>query len=253
MVWFRIVLVLAMALGLAGSAQGDDANIDELVARMDRLWVERHRPGAMHDMISLGMVALAIDPGSYAAQWRTSRAAFWVARTQSNRVVKGAMAVRAKDLAERAVTLAPQRAEGHYFSAVALGEYATTTGIVRAVREGLAGKIETAALKAYEIDRDFDDGAPIAVLGRFYFVLPWPKRDLAKSRRFLEEGARKHPQILMNFVYLAELEYDEGHPDKAHTALQRVLKPTAPVSRSDEQAEARALARAHLEKWFPEP
>jgi hypothetical protein len=247
MVWFRIVLVLAMALGLAGSAQGDDANIDELVARMDRLWVERHRPGAMHDMISLGMVALAIDPGSYAAQWRTSRAAFWVARTQSNRVVKGAMAVRAKDLAERAVTLAPQRAEGHYFSAVALGEYATTTGIVRAVREGLAGKIETAALKAYEIDRDFDDGAPIAVLGRFYFVLPWPKRDLAKSRRFLEELRARHPETLTGRYYLAETYHALGEEDAARRELDFVMRA---ANVTDDPDAPQVLAGVALREWF---
>jgi hypothetical protein len=57
----------------------------------------------------------------------------------------------------------------------------------------------------------------------------------------------------MNFVYLAELEYEQGHADKARAALERVLQPAAPVSRTEEQSEARALARAHLEKWFPSP
>ena len=118
-------------------------------------------------------LALAVDPHSYEVQWRMARAYFWVAYTQPSRVAKKALAAKALEWAERAVSEQPDRVEGHYFYAVALGEYASTIGVMQAVVDGVAGKVESAAQRAYAIDRDFTsrrarDGAgplllPVAV------------------------------------------------------------------------------------------
>lgn len=242
-----VVLALSL-LVLCADLRADDTGIGEMIVRMDRLWVERERAGAIQDLVTLGMLAQSIDPQSYEAQWRTARAAFWVARTQTNRFVKKAWAVRAKDLADHAVSMNAQRVEGHYFSAVALGEYATTTGIIKAVREGLVGRIESAALKAYEIDRDFDGGAPMAVLGRFYFVLPWPKRDLPRSRQFLEELRARHPNALTGRYYLAETLHKLGDDPAARTELEFVLA-NADAAKNDPDSPD-ALARTALRDWF---
>lgn len=244
-----LIAIVLIAIAMATTARADDVGMDELVRRMDRLWVERHRPGALQDMVALGMVAQTIDPQSYEAQWRTARAAFWTARTQTNRVLKGAMATRARTVAERAVELNPARAEGHYFLAVSLGEYATTTGIVRAVREGLGGKIESAALRAYELDRDFDDGAPMAVLGRFYFMLPWPKRDLPRSRQFLEELRQRKPNALTGRFYLAETYHALGERDAARRELAYILAHGENHAGDDPEA-ANLLAAAAMKEWF---
>jgi hypothetical protein len=240
-----------LVLSIAAPLRADDVGLEEIIARMDRLWAGRDRPGAMYDLMSLGAVAQAIDAESYEVQWRSSRAAFWVARTQSNRVVKKAMAVRATALAERAMALAPARAEGHYFYAVALGEYATSTGIIRAVREGLAGKIEAAALKAYALDRDFDAGAPMVVLGRFYFVLPWPMRDLVKSRRFLEELLQRHPSGLTGRYYLAETYHALGEDDAARRELELIIHDASAKATDDPEA-PNVLAGSALREWFIE-
>lgn len=245
--WALLVLALVLGVLSIGSARADDSGVEDLVARMDRMWLERDRPGAIQDMVTLGMVAQAIDPQSYEVQWRISRAAFWIARTQSNRVLKGAMAMRARELADRAVALEPSRAEGHYFLAVALGEYATTSGIVRAVREGLAGRIEDAALKSYELDRDFDGGAPMAVLGRFFFMLPWPKRDLERSRKFLEELRQRHPDSLTGRYYLAETYHALGQDDAARRELEYVVQAKAKASDPDAP---NVHAAAALREWF---
>jgi hypothetical protein len=243
------LLILIVLLASVASARAEDANLVELISRMDRLWSDRGRPGAIHDLVTLGMVAQAIDPQSFEVQWRTSRAVFWVARTQSNRFVKQAMAVRARDLAQHAITLVPERVEGHYFLAVALGEYATTSGIVRAVREGLAGRIEGAALKAYEIDRDFDRGAPMAVIGRFYFMLPWPKRDLERSRQFLEELRQRHPNALTGRYYLAETYRALGDDAAARRELEFVLEHERTPAADDPEAPS-VLASSALREWF---
>ena len=243
-----MVACCAVLVTAARAQQGGDA-----ARRLDELWQARATDPSLRASIEYGTAVMQAEPDNFDAAWRLARATRWLALTSSKDEAKRRLATKAMKWGQRAIKLRPDRVEGHFYYMMAIGEYGGTLSIPRALYEGIGGKFEQSGFRAYEIDRGFEDGEVITALGRFYFVLPWPKRDLAKSRSFLEEGARKHPQILMNFVYLAELEYEEGQPDKARAALERVLQPAAPVSRSEEQSEARALARAHLEKWFPTP
>ena len=256
----QMVRLTAVALGVcvvmvlgAGSPRGaqDGESADALVARMDDLWARRDAQSAMPEIVSLATTGLANDPHSYEVEWRLARAYFWVANTQSNRVAKKAVAVKGVEWADRARTQRPDRVEGHYFYAIAVGEYASTIGIMQAVMDGVAGRIETAASRAYEIDRDFDHGGPGTVLGRFYYLLPWPKRDMAGSRRYLEEVVARHPRKLIARVYLAETYYDLGEHDRAREQLAFVLaNDVEPGSELDRPA-PKALAQDSMQRWFP--
>lgn len=240
-----IAICIAVLSTGAAAAQGDG------VRRLDELWQARSKDPAQREALEFGRILVEAEPDNFEAVWRMARITRWLALTQSDDAEKRRFATKAMQWSQRAISLKPERVEGHFYQMMAVGEYGNTLSVARALYEGIGGQFERAGLKALEIDRNFEDGETMTALGRFYFVLPWPARDLAKSRSLLEEGARKHPQILMNFVYLAELEYEEGNPDKARANLERVLQPASPVSRTEEQGEARALARAHLEKWFP--
>jgi len=198
------------------------------------------------------ILALAIDPQNYEVEWRLARAYFWVAYTQKNRIVKKAMAGKAIESAERARSVRPDRVEGQYFYAVSWGEYANTIGIMQAVVDGVAGKVESAATRAYEIDRDYSNGAPATVLGRFYYMLPWPKRDLPLSRRYLEEVVERHPRALVARDYLADTYYELGEHDKAREQLLFVLDNEPAPGTEFDRPPAKPLAREALQRWFPE-
>jgi tetratricopeptide (TPR) repeat protein len=241
--------LFAMTAPARGPA--DDVGMDVLLARMDRLWAQRDAPEAMHDMITLGVIALAIDSESYEAMWRVARAYAWVAHTQPNRLFKKAMAVKSMEWAEHAKTLQPARVEGHYFYALSVGEYAMTVGIMKAVMDGVAGKIETSALEAYALDREFEYGGAMTVLGRYYYVLPWPKRDLDRSRRYLEDLKTRYPGRLLGRFYLAETYYALGEKEKARAELEFVLR-NDPLSGTElDQPPPKAAAREALTRWFP--
>jgi hypothetical protein len=230
-------------------AQPAEENLNALLRRMDKLWVERDKSEALHDLVTLGLLALTIPGDDYDAMWRTARAQFWLAHTQPNRLVKKALAAKAAVLAERAMALRPDRVEGYYVSAVAVGEYATTIGVMKALTEGVAAKIEGAALKAYEVDRDFDSGAPMIVLGRYYYSLPWPKRDLERSRRFLEELRMRHPDSRIGRWYLAETYHATGENEKARAEIDFVLQRSSKglASGTDDPTDP---AREALQHWF---
>jgi len=244
-----IALVLSPAYR-ASAASGSDAAAP-LLAKMDALWEQRDGHDVMRDLMALGAQAEAGEP-NYEVEWRLARAAFWVAYGQSNRVTKKALAGNAADWADKARRLRPARVEGHYFYAIAIGAYGDCIGVMQAVVEGIAGRFETAALRAYEIDRDFEFGAPITVLGRYYYMLPWPKRDLRRSRQYLEEAVARHPRALIAQVYLADTYYALDERDQARAALEFALvTPPEPGSERN-QPPPKPLARAALKRWFPD-
>jgi hypothetical protein len=240
------------AVARATSPAANDGNVEALLARMDGVWERRDAYGTMPDLVSLAMIAQNMDPQNYEVEWRLARAYFWVAYTQSHRIAKKAMAVKAMETAERARSWRPDRVEGHYFYAIAVGEYGGTVGVVPAVIDGIAGKVESAALRAAEIDRDFDHGAPLTVLGRYYFMVPWPKRDLARSRRYLEETVTRHPDTLIARDYLADTYYALGEHEKAREQLIVVLTSDVTPGREPERPAPKALAREAMQRWFPE-
>src|SRR5262249_47492183 len=125
---FEMGCIAAVALGLCGlvvlraaPVQAADDDVPTVVKPMDSPWAQRDAADAMPDTVTLGTRALAIDPNSYDVQWRLARAYFWVAYTQSNRVVKKAMAAKAMEAAHQARKLQPNRVEAQYYYAIAVG------------------------------------------------------------------------------------------------------------------------------------
>ena len=235
---------------LAG-ADGPSASASS-VTRMDELWAHRDRPFALQELVALGTAGLATDPGNYELQWRVGRAYFWVAYTQSNRVAKRALAEQAMAWAERARAAEPDRVEGHYVYAVACGAYASAIDLLQAAAAGIAGKLEAAALRAYAINPDYEDGAPGTVLGRYYFQLPWPMRDLNRSRRYLEEVVARHPHKLTARDYLADTYYALGERERARAQLRFVLDSEIPPGSELDVPPPKALAAEALRRWFGE-
>jgi tetratricopeptide (TPR) repeat protein len=220
------------------------------IARMDQLWATRDSSGAMADAVTVGNAEITVDPQNFEVEWRLARAYFWLASTQPNRVSSKALAVKAVEWAERVRDQRPDRVEGHYYAAVAIGEYASTVGIMQAIVDGVAGKVETAALRAHEIDPDYASGAPGVVLGRYYFLLPWPKRDLERSRRYLEEVVRRHPNKLIARQYLAETYYELDEREQARAQLLLVGSTDPAPDTERDLPNPRPLAAAALRKWF---
>jgi len=250
-VMFMFAVVASGALnGFAGAAVAEaNENASAQVARMDELWAARDRLDALREFIDVGNQTLALDPESYEAAWRVAHAYWWVAYRSEERTLKKGMATKAMDAAKRAIGLNPKRVEGQFIYTVALGEYGSSIGIITAIREGLGGKFERGALKAYELDRDFDGGGPMIALGRFYYMLPWPLRDLKKSRRYLEELRSRHPEALIGRVYLAETYYALGDKDEARAELELVLKTELPPAADPDGPFSKQLAAEILRKW----
>jgi hypothetical protein len=217
------------------------------VARMDELWQRREDLDSMRRLIQIGERA-ARDREDFEIVWRIARACVFLGSMQENRTLKKALAVKGMEWGRRAIEIEPQRVEGHYFYGNTVGQYGTTIGMITAVTEGIAGKFEASMGKSYAIDRDYDDGGPMIALGRFLYVLPWPKQDLKRSRRYLEEAKQRHPNRLIARLYLADTYYELGKKTKARRELRYILRSDIPPA--DTPMRPHELARQRLQEWF---
>jgi tetratricopeptide (TPR) repeat protein len=220
------------------------------VQRLDELWEARLEPTAIPQLVEVGERTGVEGADDFELAWRVARGFWWLAFAEERRSPKQDLAHQGMQWGERARSLNERRVEGHLLYALALGEYAEAIGIAAAVLKGLDGKFTEAASKAYEIDRDFEMGGPITAIGRYHYRLPWPKRDLDKSRRYLEEGRERHPRALLNRLYLAETYHALGDTVAARRELESVLG-------ADPETVARAvpppppgLAAKYLREWF---
>jgi hypothetical protein len=135
----------------------------------------------------------ARSPESFDVHWRAARACRDYAAAiryrgekdwekNSSRFGKKGMAY-----AEKAIALAPEKVEGHFYFAINVGIYADGVSILTALKEGLKGKTQNNLEKAYQIDKDYKDGGPAFALGRFWAVVPWPYQDKKKAMKYYRE------------------------------------------------------------------
>ena len=59
--------------------------------------------------------------------------------------------------------------------------------------------------------------------GRYHWELPWPKRDLKKSKEELQKSIDKHPEHLRNYLFLAETLLKDGDAKAAKVQVDKVL------------------------------
>lgn len=172
--------------------------------RFDRLWHQREDPKVMQEIFALAKEQQAKHPKDYDANWRLASVLVWEADGLPDGDQKASVAKQAWEIAEKAVEARPKEVQGQYYAGTGLGLYSEGVGILTALRQGLEGKFRSYSLAALRINRDFLDGGPLVLWGRYFFKLPWPKRDVGQSIKVLTNTLVKHPTNLRAKLYLAD-------------------------------------------------
>ena len=214
--------------------------------RFDELWKTRDQPGVEKQLEQAALQHLAAEPRSFDANWRLASLYNWQANAKEGDE-KAALGKKAWEAADKAIQANPGDVRGHYNAGVGIGLYSEGVGIITALSQGLEGKFRERMLAALRIDKNFLDGAPQVVWGRYFFKLPWPKRDLDESIRVLRIAVRTHPANPRAKLYLADaliVNGLEGQDDEAHKLVQQIL--VAPGGRDPpEEKRVKEMAR----KW----
>jgi tetratricopeptide (TPR) repeat protein len=213
----------------------------QVLARVDELHKRRDDRTAFAEEQSLVQGALARAPQDFEVLWRAARVDFWLSDDPGqNHDERSRIGKAGWDLAERAISLSPNRVEGHYWAAVCMGNYALGLGVVKALAQGMEGKFRERLGRAEQLDRRYEQGAIDTAWGRFFDKLPWPKRDREEAERHFKRAVEVNNFNLRARVYLASSYLDEDRAADAKRLLDEVA--AAQAGRYDAPEERRAKA-----------
>lgn len=262
----KYVAVLLVSLSAAGaSAEGKRGSgwvapalaadlAEELkagLAEADAAYGIRERKGESEKALGALRELAKKSPDAFDVNWRLARAAFWAAESTKDAAKKQALAIEGRDAGRKAIAARPKSADGHYWSALCIGEYSHSIGILTALGEGVEAQFRDPLLEAEKLDAKIDHGGVFNALGRYKFELPWPKRDVEASITYLRKGIEVNPQNLRARVYLADSlakRDGTGDLDEAKTLVRFVLAASPgrydPAEEYRAQEFARALVKA---------
>jgi tetratricopeptide (TPR) repeat protein len=199
------------------------AGANDTLATLDRLYAGRGQADIDARLKVAFDQALQVDSGNYEVLWRAARYWQWVGDTSPGEAVKKQAGKKAWDLGLAAVQKDPNRIEGHFYVALGIGVYSQGVGILAALTEGLESKFVEHVDKAIALDPTFSNGGPNLAKGRFHFLLPWPKRDLEKAEKHLQQSLKTNPEGLRAQLYLAEVLHKKGDKAGAKHSLELTL------------------------------
>lgn len=203
-----IITVVLIGLGL----YIQPALSEDYLSQADALFAQGGMDG-FEQAIELYQKSMAADPDRFEPHWKCARAyreygeTAKRSRLQNWKKTCAEFGKAGMKIAEKAVSLDPNRVEGHYYYGLNVGIYSDGVSILTALREGLKDKTQSSFEKAYALDKAFDEAGPVLSLGRFWAVVPWPFKDKKKALEYYREF-QKTPYFEIKSqaqVYLAEL------------------------------------------------
>jgi tetratricopeptide (TPR) repeat protein len=234
--------ILAFYIAVAGASAAPQA---PQAPDPDKLYAERADLDSARRAADIWTERLKAKPDDFESAWKLARARYWIgghAPENERRTVleQGIEAARA------AVKLAPDRPEGHFWTAANMGALAESFGLRQGIR--YRGAIRESLETVLKIDPAFQQGSADRALGRWYFKVPGlfgGSRD--KSEEHLRRSLTYAPDSTASHFFLAEtLMKDDDREDEARAELQRVLDAPIDPDWGPEDREFKEKAKALL-------
>lgn len=266
----------------------------DAIARGDSAWARRAEgeregrplPGPIREAVSSYEDALSVRPESLEARWKLLRALHFAgdfaAREEEE---SGRIFDRAREVSDRGLDLLagevgsgvpldemdPEEIRGrlvaadvsqrdvarlYFWSAINWGAWSRRTGLLSAVREGVANRIHRYALITVALEPAYEGGGALRLLGRLHAALPrvpfvsgWVDRQ--RSVPLVERAVAIAPAHPGNRLLLALTLLDLA-PERSNEALEllkQVGRLTPRPSMRIEDLAIRREARERLSEW----
>jgi tetratricopeptide (TPR) repeat protein len=154
----------------------------------------------------------------------------------------------AQSYAERMVEIAPERPDGHYLLAVAMGRVARTRGILQSLF--MAKPMRDRLENAVELDPNHVDA--LRVLSMLYNEAPgWPVSigNKQKALEYVERAYELNPEDIGVLVQLARMRKHYGKTEEAKALLRLALDIDVPEEKRVDSIEERREAQKLLSEW----
>ena len=187
----------------------------------DALYAKREELTSARQSAAIWSARLQANTKDFESAWKLARARYWLGghlpdAERRSALETGIAAARA------AVTIRPDRPEGHFWLAANMGALAESFGL----RQGLKyrGDIKDALLTVLRIDPAFQQGSADRALGRWYFKVPglFGGSD-RKSEEHLRKSLSYNPDSATSLYFLAETLIDLKRKPEARAALEKLI------------------------------
>jgi tetratricopeptide (TPR) repeat protein len=230
-----------------------------LMRDADLLWEHKEKAEKVEAAIEIYKKILSVDEKHYEAYWKIARAYSSLGdRLPGTRETKKFRKEKGQEgmlYAKKALELKPNSLEGHYYYAFSLSQYSIGVGSLMTIAKGIDRKFEKHMKAACQMNRYYDNAGPLRGLGRYFFYLPWPKKDLEKSIQYLKEAIAYTPNSIRTNVYLAESYLELGEKQLARTFLTKAVETTADLKQEVDAERWKKRAEellTSLKSSFPE-
>lgn len=246
-----VVVVAVPASSQATVRAADTLTAVQHVAAGNAAYTARDAAGALRHYEA----ALALEPRSFEALWRASRAGVDLGEFEPDAARREALFRTAADRARTAVSVQPDSPEGHFALARALGRAALAMGVRDRVK--YAGVIRDEALTCLRLQSDHAgclhvmgvwnaevmrlSGLQRMVARNFLGGKVFGTANWAAAERYLTAAARTDPGRVIHRLDLARVYRDTGRPELARAQYQAVLD-GAPSDPNDPQYKRQAAA-----------
>jgi tetratricopeptide (TPR) repeat protein len=244
-----IVLYLCLPLSFLHAQE-----IKVLMDKGDTLWLGSTDPDRPSKAIALYEKVLDRDPDNYEALWKIARSYFVMGdllpETKEFKNSHKELGEKGMSYASRALEVNPQGIEGHYYYGLSIAQYSIGISIIKALVKGLGPEYEKHIGKALMINKLYDTAGPLRAMGRYWYMLPWPKRDIHKSITYLKEAEAAAPLSIRGHVYLAESYMKGGKKDLAREQLTKAVETEEDLELEFDARRWKERAQELLNKYF---
>jgi len=182
---FHFAVMLLIATVLIFPATGFPQNSSVFMREGDVLWEERVEVEKARAAMRSYKKVLEVEIENYEAHWKIARACFYLGdllpEIGEMRDQHREMGEEGMRYAGRAMELNPEGIEGHYYYVLSIAQYSIGISIIKALTRGLGSDYEEHIGRALEINKNYDSAGPLRAMGRYWYRLPWIKRDIKKS------------------------------------------------------------------------
>jgi tetratricopeptide (TPR) repeat protein len=218
-----------------------------LIQQADSLYEQRGDLAKAREVLGKCQEALVKGEDSYGAYWRMARVEYWIGDHTGNNGDKKRIFEQGIYHAKKAIQLAGDKPEGHYWLGINYGVYGEAKGILKSL--SLVKPIKEEMNKVLALDPSFDDGGADRVLGRVYHELPgFAGGSKKKSLEHLLKSKEMGPGVGLTRIYLADTYLSLDEIEKARQELEFVVAMEPDPKLIPETAEEKEMARKRLEK-----
>jgi tetratricopeptide (TPR) repeat protein len=233
--------------GPTAAADGSDAKAaTDRVAEAETLYAGREDLNKARVAVAALRQARTADYGNYEAAWKLARAAFYVGDHTDNQSERDDMFREGIDAGKAAVTLQPDKADGHFWLGANYGGSAAHSTLA-----GLSSfrDIKTEMDAVLKIDESYENYSTYLGLGRLYLEAPTVLGgDSKQAIEYLEKGLKLNPNHTMMRAELAQAYITTNRKADAKKQIDTIMSTPPDPKHVPEQKDAVAKAQKLLQK-----